>query len=75
VVFGVAYSPDGRRLITCGWDGTAQLYDVTAGIIPRLIESYDWKIGRLFAVAFSPDSTLAAVGGDQGDYLLAWDVE
>jgi WD40 repeat protein len=73
VVSGVAFSPDGRRLATCSWDGTVRLYDVTAGM--TLVASYDWKIGRLFCVAFSPDSTLAAVGGDQNGGLVAWDVE
>jgi WD40 repeat protein len=75
VVSGVAYSADGRRLATCGWDDSVRVYDVDNGLAPRLLETYDWKVGRLFTVAFSPDGTLAAVGGDCGDYLLAWDVE
>ena len=50
------------------------LYEVDNGLAP-LLESYDWKISRLFKVVFSPDGTLAAVGGDRADYLVAWDVE
>jgi YD repeat-containing protein len=73
VVSAVAFSPDGRRLATCSWDRTVRLYDVTAGM--ALVASYDWKIGRLFCVAFSPDSTLAAAGGEQNGGLVTWDVE
>jgi WD40 repeat protein len=75
IVSGVACSGDGKRLATCSWDGTARLYELSGTAEPRLVGSYDWEVGKLFDVAFSPDGTLAAVGGDRGDYLAAWDVE
>ena len=40
-----------------------------------LVGCYDWRIGRLFDVAISPDSTLAVAGGDEGDFVVAWDIE
>jgi WD40 repeat protein len=75
VVGGVACSPDGQRLATCSWDGTARLYDLTGRGLPRLVASYAWGIGRLMDVAFSLDSTLAAVGGSENGSLLVWGVE
>ena len=77
VVTGVTISPDGSRLLTCSWDHTARLYefDLVGGKRGPLVGCYDWNIGRLFDVAISPDSTLAIAGGDEGDYLVAWDVE
>jgi WD40 repeat protein len=77
VVSGVAFSPDGTRLLSCSWDQTARLYEVdpfTARVV-RTIDTYDWNLGRLFDVAFSPDGTLAAAGGNAGAYLVVWDVE
>jgi WD40 repeat protein len=76
VVSGVAYAPDGSRLLTCGWDGTVRLYavDGRAGQL-RHVETYDWGIGKLYDVAVAPDGTLAAAGGDREPCLVIWDVE
>ena len=77
IVSGVAISPDGSRLLTCSWDQTTRLYefDLVAGRRGPLVGCYGWKIGRLFDVAISPDSTLAVACGNDGDYLVAWDIE
>lgn len=74
VVTGVAYSPDGGRLLTCGLDGIARLYAAGGGGL-RELGRYDWKLGPLWAVAISPDGTLAAAGGNEPPYLVVWDVE
>jgi WD40 repeat protein len=75
VVSGIACSPDGQRLATASWDGTARLYDTSGPGLPRQVGVYAWRLGRLMDVAFSPDSTLAAVGGTENGSLLVWDVE
>jgi WD40 repeat protein len=77
IASGVAFSADGNRLLTGSWDGTARLYafDVTSGEVLQLLGCYDWKLGKLLDVAFSPDGTLAAAGGTEGDFLVVWDVE
>jgi WD40 repeat protein len=77
LVSGVAFSPEGGRLLTCGWDGVARLYafDAASGVVLREVGRYDWKVGRLFDVAISPDGTLAAAGGNEAPYLVVWDVE
>src|SRR5262245_8161933 len=74
---GVAFSPDGSRLLTCSWDRTARLYsfDQGAGQVGQLLGSYDWNLGKLFKVAFAPDGMLAAACGKEPPYLVAWDVE
>jgi WD40 repeat protein len=77
VVSGVAFSADGSRLLTCSWDETARLYafDARSGEAGAVLGSYDWKLGRLFEVAFSPDGMLAAACGENAPYLVVWDVE
>ena len=77
VTTGVAISPDGSRLLTCSWDRTARVYEFDPAVpqAGALVGCYDWRVGRLFDVAISPDSTLAVAGGDEGDYVVAWDIE
>jgi WD40 repeat protein len=76
-VSAVAYSPDGRLLLTGSWDGTVRLYEVDAasGAPLRQRDVHDWGLGKVFDVAFAPDGMTAACGGHQGDRLVIWDVE
>ena len=68
-VGGLAFSPDGRTLVSGGEDGKINIWELATGELVRTLESdrERWK-----AVAFSPDgSTLAAAGYDHG--LFFWD--
>jgi len=67
-VLGVAFTPDGRTLLTGGADGLVKLWD-PAG---RLRHTFDWKIREVGAVAFAPDGLTAAAGG--AETILVWDV-
>jgi WD40 repeat protein len=51
-VFAVAFSPDGKTVLTGGEDKTAQLWDATAG---KAIGAPMQHEGHVVAVAFSPD--------------------
>lgn len=75
VVSCIALSADGTRLITGSWDKVVRVYEFEAAArrVGRLVGEYDWKLGKLFDVALSPDGTLAAVAGHDGAAM--WDVE
>jgi WD40 repeat protein len=75
VVSCISLSADGTRLITGSWDEVVRVYTFEAATrcVGRLIGEYNWKLGKLFDVALSPDGTLAAVGGHDG--AAVWDVE
>jgi hypothetical protein len=53
-------SPDGRWLLTGGFDGNVRLWDFATGELIRRLGSHD---GLVFTVAFSPDGRRAASGG------------
>ncbi|MGD0617732.1 MAG: caspase family protein [Bryobacteraceae bacterium] len=60
-VYGAAFSPDSRRLVTTSFDGFIRLYDVSTGL--RLLRKEKAAAGgRPFGVAFSPDASRVAVG-------------
>lgn len=62
-----------RPLILTGESTTVRLWEHTASsVAPR--ESFDWGVGRVTAVAVSPDGTLAACGGASGE-VVVWDLE
>ena len=66
----LAFAPDSRGLLTGGADGLIHLWDV-ASQSQRL--TFDWQIGEIGCVAYSPDGLTAAAGGD--NEILIWDVD
>jgi WD40 repeat protein len=67
VVWSVAFSPDGRLLLSGSKDGTARFWD-PAGGEEKL--GFDWDIGAVQHVAFAPDGMTAAVAGHTGTIVL-----
>jgi WD40 repeat protein len=68
-VGGLAFSPDGRSLVSGGEDGKIKVWEVATG---RLVTTLQPRRERWRAIAFSPDgATLAAAGVDHG--LVIWD--
>jgi WD40 repeat protein len=68
---GLGFHPSSRYLAATSNDATVKLYDTATWAVA---EVYDWDIGRLRLVAFSPDGMLAAAGGDKGK-IVVWDVD
>lgn len=72
-VAAVTVHPHRPLILTGGGDETVRLWEYTEDVIsPR--ESFDWQLGRVTAVAISPDGTLAAAGGASGE-VVVWDLE
>jgi WD40 repeat protein len=67
----IAFHPDGRHLLAGNNDATARLLDTQTW---QVVRQYTWAIGRLSAVAVSPDGALAAAGGT-GGWIVVWDLD
>jgi WD40 repeat protein len=52
-------------------DATVKLYDAATW---KMVRAFDWDVGRLRSIAFSPDGMLPAAGGDKGK-IVVWDVD
>jgi WD40 repeat protein len=73
-VSAVALTADATRLLTASYDDKVSVYEFSpAGALGRRLETFNWKIGKLFEVGVTPDGTLAAVVGAKG--VVLWDLE
>jgi WD40 repeat protein len=67
----LALLPRGRVFATASGDGTVRLRDSTS---LQELRALKWGIGKPHSVAFSPDGTVGAAGGDKGQ-IVVWDVD
>src|SRR5947209_16724027 len=72
-VYGVAWSPEGSRLASSGWDSTIRLWDPTLGCCLQIMGDSDSADTLLFGLAWSPDGKLLACGTYQRG-VQVWDV-
>jgi WD40 repeat protein len=70
-VNGIAFSPDGSRLVTAGGDGTAKIWDAASG---EELFTLSGHSAALETAIFSPDGTSLATGSWDATTKL-WDVE
>ncbi len=70
-VWAVAFSPDGRWLVSAGEDGAVQIYDAYTGARQRRFTEHQKS---LRAVVFSPDGKRLASAG-LGGTILIWEAD
>jgi WD40 repeat protein len=68
-ITALAFTADGKHLVTGSADRTVRLWDVTTG---KEVQRLDGHKGKVVAVAVSPDGRIASLGAEQA--LLLWDV-
>jgi WD40 repeat protein len=70
-VTDIAASPCGRWFASSGTDHTVRFWNSQTGVAGPV---FDWRVGSLTAVAFSPDGLTCAAGGDGGQVVI-WDID
>ena len=70
-VFGVAFSHDGSRVVTGGFDNTARVWDAATGEL--VSDPMPHRGGIWWAVRFSPDGRTVVTGCDDRT-VRVWDV-
>jgi len=60
----VAFAPDGKTLVTSGYDRSLRVWDAATG---RLVWADEDQPGRIFNAAFSPDGKHLATADDLGE--------
>jgi len=68
-ITGLAYQPDGRTLVSAGWDGMVALWDLRSGRLAGSLSGVDESVN---ALALSPDGAVAATAGNRG--LRLWNL-
>jgi WD40 repeat protein len=80
IVWALNWTADGKSLLTAGNDGCVRLWEVPSArpegfaATGREQKAFDWKIGKLYCAAFSPDGLTCAACSDKGQ-VVVWDVD
>jgi WD40 repeat protein len=67
-VTSAAYSPDGSRIVTASYDGTAKIWNATTGDRLHTLPGHH---GMVWSAAYSPDGARIVTAGQDG--LKVWD--
>ncbi|KAJ3056997.1 hypothetical protein HK102_011112, partial [Quaeritorhiza haematococci] len=72
-ITAVAFSPDGRRVVSGSWDDTVRVWDTQTGSVVRILEGHRHAV---MCVAVSPDSEGRWVASGSHDWTVRiWDTE
>ena len=69
LVTNAAFGPDGKRVVTASWDGTARLWDGASGAALAILDGHSNWVRN---AAFSPDGKRVVTASDDGTARL-WD--
>jgi WD40 repeat protein len=78
-VYSVAWSPDGKQIVSASLDQSLKLWDATSGALVKEFKKYDEKAfpkghrDGVFCAAFSPDGKLIASGSSDHS-IKFWNV-
>ncbi len=64
-----SFSPDGTRIITASWDGTARVWDTDCHTVVAYLQGHK---GRINSASFNPDGTRIITASDDGTARV-WD--
>jgi WD40 repeat protein/serine/threonine protein kinase len=70
-VYGVAFSPDGKYIVSGSGDGTLRLWDVKEG---KVTDSFRGHTDAVYSVAFSPDGRYF-LSGSKDHTARLWDIQ
>jgi hypothetical protein len=66
-VYAVAFSPDGKFVVSTGADRTVKFWDLSAG---KEAAALEWHVAPINALVFSPDGQTLATASDDGTVKL-----
>ena len=69
-ILALAFTPDGQRLLSGGWDQNVRVWDPVAA---SPVAAYDWERGKVHTIAVAPDGMTAAAACDKG--IVLWDLD
>jgi WD40 repeat protein len=70
-VYAIAFSPDGKNLVSADGGGLVNLWDVKSGKVIRTLQGH---VDEVFCLAFAPDGK-TLVSGDHDNTIRIWDME
>src|SRR5271165_6816715 len=64
LITGIAFTPDGKQLVSVSYDKTIRVWDLATGKTVRIMrgDAEPGNVGQLFALALSPDGKWVAAG-------------